>query len=62
MEPWKLRLEERARVIAGGDESKMAKLMEIISRFLRERNLKEAAGGPYRKLTEAEDWRLTPTG
>ncbi|XBJ18335.1 hypothetical protein VPH35_009527 [Triticum aestivum] len=30
--------------------------------FAKERDLKEAAGMAFRRLTEAEDWRLTPTG
>ncbi|KAF7063389.1 hypothetical protein CFC21_069912 [Triticum aestivum] len=59
MSPWKPRLEARVREIANGDN---AKLMEIISWFAEERDLKEAAGMAYRRLTEAKDWRLTPTG
>ncbi|XBI96772.1 hypothetical protein VPH35_033001 [Triticum aestivum] len=62
MAPWKPRLEARAREIAKGDNAKLEKLMEIISWFAEERDLKEAAGMAYRWLTEAEDWRLTPTG
>ncbi|XBI78752.1 hypothetical protein VPH35_088388 [Triticum aestivum] len=62
MAPWKPRLEVGAREIANGDDVKLEKLMEIISWFAEERDLKEAAGAAYRKLTEAEDWHLTPTG
>ncbi|XP_045086502.1 uncharacterized protein [Aegilops tauschii subsp. strangulata] len=62
MDSWKQRLERRALVIANGDKEKLAKLREIISRFSTESNLKKAAGCAYRRLTEAEDWRLTPSG
>ena len=62
MAPWKPRLKARAREIANGDNAKLEKLMEIISWFAEDRDLKEAAGAAYRKLTEAEDWHLTPTG
>lgn len=62
MASWKPRLEAQARVIADGDEVNMEKLMEIISCFAEERDLKEAAGAAYRKLTEVEDWHFTPSG
>ncbi|XBI32838.1 hypothetical protein VPH35_056232 [Triticum aestivum] len=62
MAPWKPRLEARTREIANGVNTKLEKLMEIISWFAKERDLKEAAGLAYRRLTEAEDWRLKPTG
>ncbi|XBH87795.1 hypothetical protein VPH35_075188 [Triticum aestivum] len=57
MAPWKPRLEARAREIANSNN---AKLMEIISWFTEESDLKEAAGMAYRRLIEAEDWLLTP--
>lgn len=55
MAPWKLRLEARAREIANGDNAKLEKLMEIISWFAEERDLKEAMRMAFRRLTEAED-------
>lgn len=62
MADWKLRLEARMLEIASGDDLKMERMREILSWFVEKRDMQAAAATAFRRLTEAEDLRLSPTG
>lgn len=61
MEDWKLRLESRMLEIASGDDLKMERMREILSWFVEKKDM-QAAASAFRRLTEAEDLRLAPSG